>query len=302
MAKVLITGGSGLVGNRLTRLLLEQGNEVVHLGRTSYVRKDGVPVFKWDYQEGTLDNKALEGVETIVHLAGAGVADKKWTSVRKQEIMDSRVLTAQLLYNVLVSQNHSVKAIISASAVGWYGDGDGQWQKEEQASGTGFLADTCRKWEAAILPFSRLGIRVCRMRIGIVLSAGGGALPQMDRPLRFGIGAYLGNGRQYFPWIHIDDVCEIFIMAIKKQDMQGAFNTVAPNPVTVRDFTKEIAAVLKKPIVPFPVPAFALRLTMGEMADMLLFSNRASADKVVEAGYVFHFPDLHTALCALYGK
>lgn len=302
MGKVLITGGSGMVGQRLTALLLERGQEVVHLGRKAGTLPNGVKAYKWDYTQDYLDKTALVGVNTIIHLAGAGVADARWTAARKKEILDSRVKTAGLLYQALSDDKQQVKAMISASAVGWYGDGEGSWQVEEDPAGKGFLGETCVAWEQAISRFNKLNIRECRMRIGIVLSDKGGALPKMDKPIRLGIGAYLGNGRQYMPWIHIDDVCRLFIKAIDDETMAGAYNTVAPEPVTARDFSATIAKVLGRPFIPAPGPAFALRLIMGEMADMLLFSNRASATKILKQGYVFRFNHLEDALRDIYGK
>lgn len=286
----------------MSTLLLAKGYEVVHLGRKPGVAPGNIPVFAWDYTRDYLDSRALEGVHFIVHLAGAGVADGRWTDRRKQEIIDSRVKTAGLLYQALEKDRREVQAIISASAVGWYGDGGDGWQSETDQPGKGFLSETCVLWEEAISRFAQLGIRECRMRIGVILSPDGGALPQMARPVQLGIGAFPGNGRQYMPWIHLDDVCGIFIKAIEDSSMSGPYNTAAPEPVTARDFTAAIAGALGKPFLPLPGPAIALRLAMGEMADIVLFSNRVSAARVIGAGYAFRFVHLPEALHDIYGK
>jgi uncharacterized protein len=295
MNKVLITGASGLVGSRLTELLISKNSEVVHLGRTK--RSGAVPSFVWDVENQTFDIASLEGVDTIVHLAGAGVADKRWTTARKKEILESRIQSTKLLYQTLRDNSHSVKAVVSASAIGYYGFGLGdEVFTEDSKPGTGFLAEVTKQWEEAVDKLESLGIRVVKIRIGIVLSDKGGALKEMARPVKFGVGAALGSGNQMMSWIHIDDLCELFIKAVTDSSLSGAYNGVAPHPVTNLQMTKEMAKILKKPLWMPPVPAFVLRLLVGELADMVVNGSNVSAEKILETGFRFEYTELETAL------
>lgn len=295
MNKVLITGASGLVGSRLTELLLSKNIEIVHLGRIK--RNGSVPSFVWDVANQQMDETALAGVDTIVHLAGAGVADKRWTSSRKKEILDSRIQSTHLLYQTLLQKKHQVKTVVAASAIGYYGFGlSDELFTEESRPASDFLADVTQKWEAAVEKIDDLGIRVVKIRIGIVLSNKGGALKEMARPIKLGFGAALGTGRQMMSWIHIDDLCGMFIKAIEDSSLSGAYNGVSPNPVTNVELTKALSRVLEKPLWLPNVPPFALKLLVGEMADIVLNGCNVSAKKIQKTGFQFKFPLLENAL------
>jgi uncharacterized protein (TIGR01777 family) len=301
MNKVLITGASGLVGSRLTELLLSKKMEVVHVGRTK--RNSSVPSFAWDVDKQQMDAKALAGVDTIVHLAGAGVADKRWTLTRKKEILDSRVQSTRLLFQILKEEKHYVKNIVSASAIGYYGFGlSDQLFTEERPPATDFLASVTTEWEKEVDAIRELEIRVVKIRIGIVLSNKGGALKEMARPIQFGVGAPLGTGQQVMSWIHIDDLCEMFCKAIQDRSLAGAYNGVAPNPVTNAELTKAIASILKKPLWLPNVPPFVLRLLVGEMADIVVNGSKVSAEKILATRFKFQYSQIDDALRNLLSK
>jgi uncharacterized protein (TIGR01777 family) len=301
MNKVLITGASGLVGSRLTELLLSKKMEVVHVGRTK--RNGSVPSFTWDVDKQQMDAKALAGVDTIVHLAGAGVADKRWTPTRKKEILDSRVQSTRLLFQILKEEKHYVKNIVSASAIGYYGFGlSDQLFTEERPPATDFLASVTTEWEKEVDAIRELEIRVVKIRIGIVLSNKGGALKEMARPIQFGVGAPLGTGQQVMSWIHIDDLCEMFCKAIQDRSLAGAYNGVAPNPVTNAELTKAIASILKKPLWLPNVPPFVLRLLVGEMADIVVNGSKVSAEKILATRFKFQYSQIDDALRNLLSK
>lgn len=295
--KILITGPSGLIGTRLTEQLLQKGYQVWHLSRN---KKKGIPSFTWDVENGIMDTKALEGVDAIVHLAGAGVADKRWTESRKKEILESRTKSSALLYKTLAGANHSVKSVISASAIGYYGFGFGEEVfKEDSRSGNDYLAQVTKQWEESVDTISSLNLRVVKLRIGIVLSNKGGALVEMARPIRWGIGAALGNGKQYLSWIHLDDVCAMFIKAVEDETMQGAYNAVSGDWVTNKVLTQRIAKVLKKPLLLPNVPTFVMKILIGEMAVIVINGSKISADKIKETGFVFRYSNLEKALESL---
>jgi len=296
--KILITGASGLIGSRLTELLLQKGYQVSHLGRT---KKSGpVPSFVWDVESGKMDTEALAGVDTIIHLAGAGVADKRWTEARKKEILESRTKSSLLLYNTLANVNHTVKAIVSASAIGYYGFGFGEKiLSEESNPGTDYLAQVTKQWEESVDKISSLNLRIVKLRIGIVLSEKGGALVEMAKPIRLGAGAALGTGKQYLSWIHLDDLCAMFIKAVEDDTMHGAYNAVSGDWVTNRELTKLIAKVLKKPLLLPNVPGFIMRIIVGEMAVIVVNGSKVSGDKIKKTGFVFRYTNLEEALESL---
>jgi uncharacterized protein (TIGR01777 family) len=296
--KILITGASGLIGSRLTDMLLQKGYQVSHLGRS---KKSGpVPSFVWDVDRGKIDSQALVGVDTIIHLAGAGVADKRWTVSRKKEILESRTKSSLLLYNTLANVNHTVKAVVSASAIGYYGFGFGeQIFTEESNPGTDYLAQVTKQWEESVDTISSLNLRLVKLRIGIVLSEKGGALVEMAKPIRLGAGAALGTGKQYLSWIHLDDLCAMFIKAVEDNTMQGAYNAVSGNWVTNLELTKQIAKVLKKPLLLPNVPGFIMKIIVGEMAMIVVNGSKVSADKVKKTGFVFRYTNLEEALESL---
>ncbi len=296
--KVIITGGTGLVGKRLTVLLEENGFEVLILCRNPKKSNE----YKWNLEENYIDEKIFENAGAIIHLAGAGVADARWTDARKQEIIESRTKSAQLLYKYLEKGNHQIQSFISASAVGFYGDRENELLTENSTNGTGFLAEVCQLWENETEKFSALNITVSKIRIGIVLSKDGGALAKLDLPIKFGIGAYIGNGRQFVPWIHIDDLCNIFIHLLEHANLNGTYNGCAPDIKTNKQISKTIASVLHRPFIPFPVPAFILKTVMGEMASMLLMSNNCSSEKIQQTDFQFQYPKLIKGLEAIYKK
>ncbi len=302
MGNILITGGTGLIGRKLTELLTARGHVVSHLGRTK--RGDSnIRTFTWSIDAHRIEESAFDGVEAIIHLAGAGIADKRWTDERKREILESRTKSTRLLYEELKRRSHSVKTVVAASAIGFYGfDDEKKIFTEDSAAGDDFLAEVTRDWEKEIDAITDLGLRVVKIRTGTALSEKGGALMEIVKPVRWFAGAPLGSGRQFMSWIHVDDLCGIFIKAVEDPSLTGAYNGVAPNPVTNRVLTKEIARVLHKPLLLPPVPPFVLKILLGEMAALVLRGNRVSAKKILDAGYRFKFENIGEALQDLLGK
>jgi uncharacterized protein (TIGR01777 family) len=293
--KILITGASGLIGSRLTEMLLQKGYQVAHLGRSSK-KKGNVESFTWDIEKQGMDPLALKDVDAIIHLAGAGVADKRWTKKRKHDILESRINSTRLLFDTLSKTTNSVKSFISASAIGYYGFGlDEKVYNESDNAGMDFLASVTERWEREVDKVESLGIRVAKLRIGIVLSEKGGALKQMALPVNFFVGAPLGSGKQYLSWIHIDDLCAMFIKALDDENVKGAYNAVC-DWVTNKLLTKSIANVLRKPIWVPIVPGFVLKIVLGEMANMVLNGSKVSSTKIRETGFVFQFENLDEAL------
>ncbi len=296
--KILITGASGLVGKRLTELLLQKGYQVCHLGRSK--RQGAVPSFVWDVDKGTIESETFTGVDALIHLAGAGVADKRWTESRKREILESRIKSSALLFETLKKENGTVQSFVSASAIGYYGFGlSDEVFTEESKSGSDFLAQVTKQWEEGVDQINSLGIRVVKLRIGIVLSNKGGALAEMAKPIALGFGASLGTGNQYLTWIHLDDLCKMFIKAVEDQLMNGAYNAVGPEWVTNEEMTDAIAKILKKPLWLPPVPGFVLKMILGEMADLVVNGSKISSAKVQAAGFKFKFTKLEEALSDL---
>ncbi len=303
MTAILITGASGLLGKKLSNNLLDKGFKVHTLGRSpKKSNAKNLLHFGWDVEKGKIESKALEGVSAIIHLAGAGVADKAWTSARKKEIIDSRVVSANLLFSHLQKNKHTIKTFISASAVGIYGDQADKELKETAPKGEGFLADVCEKWEQAAIQFSSLGIREVRARIGIVLSKDGGALPELTQSLPFGIAPYFAKKNLYYPWIHIDDVVGIFSYLLQEEKCEGAYNTTAPNPVEIKTLMQAIVQAKQSGALVVPAPPLAIKLAMGERSEMILSSQRCSADKIRKAGYQFLYTDAQRALEAIYAN
>lgn len=301
MEKVLITGGTGTIGKALIRRLLQQHYSVHVVSRSPSPEIPGVRFFKWDLSTGYVDPAALEGVDHIIHLAGAGVADQRWTASRKKEIRDSRVQGGQLWVDVLSRMPNQVKTVVSASAIGWYAetppepDGAKIFRKEEESADDSFLGNTCRDWEASVSGLEALGKRLVILRTGIVLSADGGAYVEFVKPIRMGLAAILGSGKQYISWIHIEDMVNLYVFALQNQTISGVYNAVAPKPVTNEALTLAIAKALKgRYYIPMHVPAFVLRLVMGEMSVEVLKSVQVSADKIRKAGFDFRYPSIQT--------
>ena len=283
-----------MIGTRLTELLQQKGYDVAHVGRSK--KKRFIESFTWNIDQHYIEPGALIGVNAIIHLAGAGVADKPWTEKRKEEILLSRIRSTRLLYDELKLGNHHVRVLVCASAIGYYGvEDDGNVLTEQSKPGVDFLADVTRRWEAEADKISEF-VRVCKIRTGIVLSTKGGALPKIVAPVNWFVGSPLGTGNQFMNWIHIDDLCAMYIRMIEDDSLSGAYNAVAPNPVTNRELTKTVARVLKKPLILPAVPAFALKFVLGEMAYIVLRGGKVSSEKIQRKGFTFAFTDLEHAL------
>jgi uncharacterized protein (TIGR01777 family) len=296
---ILLTGGTGLLGSKLTKALLDKGYSVSHLSRKpgNDVR---VHTYLWDVDKGEIDEHAVDGVDIIVHLAGANVSEGRWTDERKKEIIHSRVKSIGLIYQLLKNNPHTVTTVISASATGYYGDRADELLTETSAPGTDFLANVCLQWEHAVDAGESLGLRVLKFRTGVVLDAAGGALAKMATPVKFGVGSPLGNGKQWVPWIHEEDVVGMYLYGIENGNLTGDYNMVAPNPVTNKQLTQAIAKQLHRPLWLPNVPAFALKLLLGEMGEIVLASTKASAQKIEGAGFKFKYPTLAWALKEIY--
>lgn len=299
---VLITGGTGMIGNRLSELLLQKGHKVSFLSR----RKEKLPnieVYQWDIQKGYIEAGALENADYVVHLAGAGIADKRWTDERKKEIIDSRIKPIELINRCLKEKNIALKGFISASAIGYYGGDTGKIKLDENSEvGNDFLAECTKLWEINAQKIANAARIVC-VRIGIVLSEKGGALPKLVQPIRFGVGAALGSGRQFMSWIHIDDLCQIFVKAIENETMQGAYNAVSPNPVTNQELTSVAAKVLKRPLLLPNIPSFVLKLIFGEMGIVITGGNFVLNKRLSEeTDFQYKFTKIDEALKDLLEK
>jgi uncharacterized protein len=292
---ILITGGSGLIGTQLTELLRQRGHSVSLLSRSNQPGEH--KSYVWKVDQNYIEPGAFEGIDAIVHLAGAGIADKPWTIERKREILESRTHSTRLLVNALKNTHHNVKTVIAASAIGYYGFGEQQEVfTEDSEAGKDFLADVTSRWERESENFIELGVRVVKIRIGIVLSKRGGALEEIARPVKYFVGAPLGSGDQYVSWIHMEDLCQIFVKAIEDSSMQGAYNAVSPSPLTNRELTKAIASTLHRPLLLPPVPPFVLKLLLGEMADLVLNGSKVSGSRIIQSGYQFKYSDINQAL------
>lgn len=295
MPKVLITGGSGLVGIALSEMLSEKGYAVSWLS-TQKKTKTLYPAYYWNVEKNEIDSNALNGVDYIIHLAGVNVSEKRWSKEQKQRIIRSRVAGANLLFEKVTEMEVKPKAFISASGINYYGTITSNLIfSESDSCGSDFLADVCRQWEDAAFLFSGLGIRTVVLRTGIVLSANGGALHKMLTPVKWGVGSPLGGGKQYMPWIHLKDLCNMYIKAIEDNNMQGAYNAVAPQHITNAEFLKRLAKVLKAPYFMPAIPAVLLRVLLGEMSSIILQGSRASCKKIQDAGYRFIYYDIDEA-------
>jgi uncharacterized protein (TIGR01777 family) len=300
MNTVLITGGSGLIGRKLAGILAKDGFRVRLLSRRKQLIEPYHDVFTWNLKEGKLEPGALDGVDVVIHLAGEGIADGRWTEKRKSTILSSRIDGLNLIRREAEKQNINLKLLLSGSATGWYGAiTDDMLHTEEEPSAEDFLGKTCRLWEEAADAYSSIAERVVKIRTGVVLSSKSGALPQLMLPFKFYTGVVLGSGKQQIPWIHEDDICGIFIHALKHDNMKGPFNAAATENCSNRMFTETLGRVLNRPVLPIPAPSFAIRLAFGEMSAVVLEGCRVSNAKIKNAGYVFKYNDLKTALVNL---
>jgi len=331
MSTITITGGTGLIGTALTHLLIDNGHRVIILSRNTppgsraaapdetprpsvaagepdsaaafYGRPSGQGLQRlhWDPAAGYIDPEAIRHADYIIHLAGAGVADHRWTAKRKKVIEESRTKSADLLVMALRETPNNVKAVLSASAIGWYGPDPAipnpRPFEETDPADNDFLGKTCSLWEAAISPVTALGKRLVILRTGVVLSRQGGALAEFRKPIRFGIAPILGSGRQMISWIHMEDLCRLYLQAISQEEWSGVYNAVAPNPASNRLLTIELARRLKgRYFVPVFVPSFLLKLIVGGMSAEVLKSATVSAAKIRAAGFQFIYPSIESAL------
>ncbi|MEO6723862.1 MAG: TIGR01777 family oxidoreductase [Blastocatellia bacterium] len=299
--RVLITGATGFIGKRLCQVLLDEGHEMVVLSRhPEGVRMmSGVTAFAWNPEAELPPEEAWEGVEAVIHLAGEPVAASRWTDEQKRRIRDSRVKGTRNLVDGMKKLSVGPKVLVCGSAVGFYGNRGDQQLDEQSEAGRGFLSEVCVEWEREAEKARNLGTRVALVRIGVVLDEGGGALDKMLLPFKLGLGGRLGDGRQWFPWIHLDDIVGIFRHALLNEQVIGPINGVAPGIVTNAEFTKELAASLNRPTF-LPVPEFALKLLMGEMAEVVLNSMRALPTVALATGYKFKHANLRPALESLF--
>lgn len=292
MEKVLITGGSGLIGRRLSFLLKSRGYEVRILSRSNNP-KNNYKTFVWNVSEQYINDSAFEGLNHIIHLAGAGIADKRWSEKRKKEIIASRVASTNLLYNTVKRLKTPLNSFISASATGYYGAVTSETIFEEKDKpAKDFLGKVCSLWEDSIFQFNEIKIRTVALRTGIVLSKDGGALKKMKTPII----TSLGNGKQYMPWIHIDDLCELYIKAIEDEQFKGAFNAVSSEHISNLSFSKKISKIFNHPFLAIGAPSFILQIVFGEMSTIILNGSRISANKIKQAGFKFKFENLEKAL------
>jgi len=289
---VLITGASGYISGHLQQKLKTQGYRVRTL-TTNILNSNVEDCFYWNPENQDINRKAFDSVDYIIHLAGANIGAARWTKRRKQEILDSRVNATRFLFDKVLLYKVPLKAFISASATGYYGTVTSDTIFDEEAPAAhDFLGNVCFQWENAAARFQELGIRTVKIRTGVVLSNDAPALKKMLLPIKMGIGSSLGSGKQYIPWIHIDDLCEIYLKAIEDNTFTGPFNAVAPQHITNKEMMKTLSKILKKPFWFPAVPAFVLRILFGEMADILLKGSRVQPKKLLEKGFEYHFPEV----------
>jgi uncharacterized protein len=299
MKRILISGGSGLVGIATTQLLLENNYEVVHLSRRENL-SGMVKAYRWDVDSGVLDERSLEGIDALIHLAGTGIADSRWTEQRKKEIIDSRVKSSELLFSRIKKKGIKLTTFIGASATGIYGAvTSDKIFNEQDPPASDFLGTCCKLWENSYVPVISSGVRTVVLRIPPVLSDRGGALVKMVGPIKKGFGSALGSGKQFLPWIHEKDMARIILFALREEKMSGIYNAVAPAHLTNEELTALIAKQLNKKLWAPKVPAFVLRLMFGEMAGMFLEGSRVSSEKIEAAGFRFSFPRIDGALADL---
>jgi len=299
METVIITGGTGLIGRALSQFLESKGFQVIILTRNPQGHRSsspGIVYAAWNPEEQTINEEAIKNASHVIQLAGAGVVDKPWTAKRKKEIIESRTQSSALLVKAMDRIPNHIRSVVSASAIGWYRPRLSGQSVESEPSDPGFLGETCRLWEESIQPVKDLGKRLVILRTGIVLSKDGGAFPEFAKPIKYGIAGVLGDGKQIISWIHIEDICRIYAEAMTNPTWSGVYNAVAPNPVSNKNFTLELAKKMKGSFfIQLPIPSFALRLTMGGRSEEVLKSSNISSNKLKEQGFQFIYPTVDAA-------
>ena len=299
--RILITGATGLIGNELVKLLLAKNHSVNYLttSMSKIVSKPNYQGFYWNPQQSKIDENCIYEVDVIVHLAGANIA-KRWTNTYKQEIIESRILSSELLYNLVRKTPNQVKQFVSASGTAIYPESfDKVYDETTKETEDSFLSNVVKKWEESANRFQVLGLKVCKLRTGIVLSNLGGALPEMIKPIKMCFGAAMGNGKQIQSWIHINDLVAMYLFAIENQ-LEGVYNAVTPNPISNQELTTFIAKTVKKPLFLPNIPQFVMKLLLGEMSYLLFSSKNLSPQKIIDNGFQFQFSKIKEALADLY--
>jgi uncharacterized protein len=306
MQTIVLTGGTGLIGKALTQRLLKKGYKVIVLTRSMPGKQpeENLQYALWDVKAKKIDISALQKADHIIHLAGAGVVDKRWTNAYKKEIQESRTQSSALLIETLQQHENKVQTIVSASAIGWYGADTYETPQdgfiEAAPPDNNFLGETCRLWEESVDAAATLGKRVVKLRTGIVLSNNGGALAEFKKPLKFGLATILGSGKQMVSWVHIDDLCRMYVEAIQNTNLKGAYNAVAPAPISNKTLTLELAKTIRRRFfIPVFVPSFVLKIMLGESSIEVLKSCTVSCEKIKQAGFAFLYPSIQAALMQL---
>lgn len=301
---ILITGGTGFVGKELVKLLLKKGYYINLLvrGEVNNIDNPNLRTFKWDVCKGEIDKDCIKNADAIIHLAGEGIGAKRWTDERKRQIIESRTKSIRLIYDLLRRNKNQVKHIISASAVGYYGNRGNELLAEDSLPSKDFLAETCIEWEEAVDEGRKFGLRIVRLRSGIILGEHGGVLSQMNKSLKYGLGVIPGSGNQWVSWIHLQDAINIYTYFLESESREGVYNMVAPETVTLDELTRSIAKSKNQSPLFLHVPEFALKIAIGEMSLMVLESTKASSEKLRTTGYKFSYPTLKGALDDIYER
>jgi uncharacterized protein (TIGR01777 family) len=307
METVLLSGGTGMIGKRLTEALIERGYHIIILTRQVHnkqkTKNDKLSYAEWDIEKRAIDKSAIANADYVIHLAGANFADKRWNEKVKKEILNSRVDSAKLIIESLKAIPNNVKTVISASGISWYGTDHKSGAKtfaETDPPAHDFMAEVCKQWEAAIEPASFLGKRLIKFRIGPVLSTDGGAYAEFKNPVRFGLAGIIGSGKQVISWIHIDDLVRAILFAMENEKMEGVYNAVAPNPSSNKELVIKIAEKNRgRAFIAVHAPSFALKIIFGEMITEILKSTTVSSAKLQQAGFIFQYPDLESAILQL---
>ena len=290
MATVLISGGTGLIGKQLTKLLIKKGYTVNILSRN---KTSNPNIFYWNIEQNFIEEEAIKTCDYIIHLAGANIAEKRWIKSRKQLLIDSRAKTANLLFEAVKKWNPSLKGFISASGIGYYGAITTTKKfTEEDKPANDFISKICVKWENASNQFNALNIRTIILRTGVVFAKKESALQKIVMPIKFGFGSAIGTGKQFMPWIHITDLCEMYVTAIENSNLTGIYNAIAPEAVTNKEISKTIASVLKKPFWLPNIPSFLAKIIFGEMAVILLEGSKVSSKKIEKTGFQFKYSNI----------